>query len=246
MIAPVLLGIALAAAPASPHLQRPTPVRPPSEDVTRKVAAASPNVDPEVRPAVEKMQKFYEDTRDFQANFQQTYKYKSFGRTTEARGRVRFLKADAAMRWDYLDKADKPEKVFVVNGDKVYAFDREAKQLTISGIDTERLSASITFLWGKGRLEREFIIKKADRPDLKDGIALELTPKTPDPRFQKVYFLVDPATYAVRSTLVIDPDGSENRMRFFDVKANTGFGPDAFHLDPPPDTQVLRLDQARP
>jgi outer membrane lipoprotein carrier protein len=222
-----------AAAPASPPAEnKPAPQAAPE--------APSAPMSPEVKTAVDRMQKFYEETRDFKAQFTQTYTYKSFGRSTKATGVVRFLKIGASMRWDY----QKPnEKVFVVAGNKVYAYDKDAKQLTVSGINADQLSASITFLWGQGKLEREFNIKKADRKDLTDGIALELTPKRPDPRFQEIFFLVDPKTYAVKRTIVVDPDGSENNMAFADVKTNTGFGPEAFHIEPPPDTQILRMDK---
>jgi outer membrane lipoprotein carrier protein len=233
-----------AAAPAAKETATPAakPAATPAPAAPTPPPAAAP-LDPEVKHAVDQMQRFYEETRDFEARFEQRYTYKSFGRTTKASGRVRFLKAGRSMRWDY----DKPnEKVFVINGNKVYAYDKEAKQLTISGIDTERLSASITFLWGQGKLEREFDIKKASRQDLQGGLALELTPKSPDPRFQKVFFLLDPKSYAVRETIVVDPDGSENRVSFLEVKTNSGFGKEAFGIEPPPDTQILRLDGSGP
>ena len=223
----LILALALSAAPAAqpPALEKP---------------AAAIAMDPAVRKAVDQMQKFYEETKDFSSRFEQTYSYKSFARTTRASGRMKFMKAGAAMRWDY-DKPD--EKVFVVSGNKVFAYVKEAKQLTVSPIDTDKLSASVTFLWGQGRLDREFDIAPATRKDLAGGIALELTPKKPDPRFQKVFFRIDPQTYAVLESIVVDPDGSENRMAFLDVKTNSGFGKEAFAIDQPADTQILRLDQ---
>jgi outer membrane lipoprotein carrier protein len=194
-----------------------------------------------VRAAVEQMQKFYENTKDFQANFKQTYTYKTFARKTVASGTMKFMKAGASMRWDY----QKPEqKVFVVAANKVYAYVKEAKQLTISPIDTDRLSTSVTFLWGQGKLDREFDIKRAERKDLTGGFALELTPKNPDPRFQKIFFVLDPKSYEVKESLVVDPDGSENRIAFSDAKTNQGFGKEAFAIEPPPDTQIIRMDQA--
>lgn len=215
----------------------------PAPKVSPAPKAAAQPMAADVKNAVDQMQKFYEETRDFQARFEQHYTYKSFGRTTKASGTVRFLKSGASMRWDYL----KPnEKVFVVAANKVFAYDKEAKQVTVSSIETERLSASITFLWGQGRLEREFDIQKASRDDLKGGIALELTPKKPDPRFQKVFFLIDAKTFAVKESIVVDPDGSENRVAFLDVKTNAGFGTEAFQIAYPPDTQVIRMDGTAP
>jgi outer membrane lipoprotein carrier protein len=258
MIGRVVALLLFAQAPLSPHLKPAHPERPdptvtdpllsqksrletaPAE--SEAPARPEKSLDPAVAKAVAQMQRFYEESQDFDARFEQTYLYKTFGRTQRSSGRVRFKKTGATMRWDY----EKPApKVFVVSGAKVYMHDPAAKQLTVASINTDKLSASITFLWGQGKLEREFDIAKASRKDLTDGIALELVPKIPDPRFQKVFFLIDSKSYAVKETIVVDPDGSENRMMFSGVKTNTGFGVEVFHIEPPPDTQVLRMDGAK-
>lgn len=209
----------------------------PSEQV---VVTDKTPMDPEVRKAVDSMQKFYEDTKDFQAAFKQVYKYKTFEKTTEASGKMMFKKAGPMMRWDYLKPG---EKVFVIAAERVSAYDKEAKQLVVSRMSADRLSASVTFLWGQGKLDREFRIAKADRKDLIGGFALELTPKVADPRFQKVFFLLDAKTYAVKESIVVDPDGSENRISFSNQKTNTGLSNDAFKIEPPKDVQVKRLDE---
>ncbi|MGI5865568.1 MAG: LolA family protein [Myxococcales bacterium] len=248
MIANLLLSFALStgqvpAAAATAPTTAPSAAKEAAAQAAPAPKAAAAPMAADVKKAVDQMQKFYEETRDFEARFEQRYTYKSFGRTTKASGKVRFLKSGASMRWDYL----KPnEKVFVIAANKVFAYDKEAKQVTVSSIETERLSASITFLWGQGKLEREFDIQKASRDDLKGGIALELTPKKPDPRFQRIFFLIDAKTFAVKESIVVDPDGSENRVAFLDVRTNTGFGADAFQIAYPPDTQVIRMDDSAP
>jgi outer membrane lipoprotein carrier protein len=229
----LMLAIALFAAPADI-----APIRPPARPAPT-LDPAQVEGDAEVKRAVEQMQKFYENTKDFEARFTQTYSYKTFARKTVASGRMKFMKAGASMRWDY----EKPEqKVFVVAANKVYAYIKEAKQLTISSIDTDKLSASVTFLWGTGKLDREFNIKRSDRKDLSNGFALELTPKQADPRFQRIFFVLDPKTFEVKESLVVDPDGSENRIAFSEAKVNQGFGKEAFAIDPPKDTQIIRMD----
>jgi outer membrane lipoprotein carrier protein len=243
-----LLSILIAAAPA-PVAPAKADEKPASTEPAKAEAKPEPvliqekPMDPEVRKAVDSMQKFYEDTRDFQADFHQTYKYKTFARTSEATGQMRFKKEGPSMRWDYL-KPD--EKVFVIAAEKVFFYDKAAKQLTISRIAADRLSASVTFLWGQGKLDREFRITKAGRKDLTGGVALELVPRLADPRFQKIFFLLDPKTFSVKDSLVIDPDGSENRMSFTGVKANSGFSSDVFKINPPEGTQINHLDGVPP
>jgi outer membrane lipoprotein carrier protein len=234
----LLLIAALAAAPAPAPAPAPDAgiVAPKAEPVA--VVAEKP-LDPEVKKVVDAMQKFYEETKDFQAEFHQTYHYKSFGRTSEEWGKVLFAKVGPSMRWDY----QKPEvKVFVVSGEKVFAYMKEAKQLIISRISADRLSASVTFLWGQGKLEREFRIGKAEHKDLKGGITLELVPKLVDPRFQRIFFLLDPKNFSVKETIVVDPDGSENHMAFTSVKTNAGVDKSNFAINPPADTKIDHMD----
>ena len=192
--------------------------------------------DPEIARIVGKMQAFYERTQDFEAHFDQTYLYKTFNRKQQSEGVVKFAKP-GLMRWDYQAPN---QKVFVVAKDKAYVFDPEARTMYVSPLSNERLSTSITFLWGRGHLADEFEIQKSSRPDLAGGIQLELTPKKADPRFQKIYFLLDAKTCSVRSTLVIDPDGSENRMDFSAVKVNPGLKSSDLDLKPPADTQIIK------
>jgi outer membrane lipoprotein carrier protein len=249
----LLLGALASPAVPAPHAEKkveekkvddakkaePKKEEPKKEENDQVVVQDKAPMEPEIAKAVEAMQRFYEGLKDFQADFKQVYTYKTFGRKTEATGKMKFMKQGGSMRWDYA----KPDvKVFVVSNEKVYAYDQAAKLLTVSRIAADRLSASITFLWGTGRLDREFRITRATRKDLKDGIALELTPKVADPRFQKVFFLLDPKTFSVKASVVVDPDGSENHMTFTNPKQDSGFGTEAFKIEPPADTQIKRMD----
>jgi outer membrane lipoprotein carrier protein len=202
--------------------------------------AASAAIAPETKQLVDRMQAFYEKTQDFSATFKQEYKYKAFPRTTTSTGKVTFKKP-AAMRWDY----DKPSgKTFVLKDEKVYAADPEALTLTISQMSTDKLSASVTFLWGKGKLENEFNITRLDCKTC-TGTLLELTPKTPDPRFQKVKLEVDPAKATVLKSTVVDPDGSENAIAFTDLKVNTGVDDATFKVTPPKGAQIVDFTKAQ-
>ncbi len=202
-------------------------------------ASATRAIAPEVKALVDRMQAFYEKTADFTASFRQDYRYKTFNRTQTSSGKLAFLKP-AMMRWDY----EKPAaKTFVLSGEKVYAYDPEAMTLTIAAIKSNELSASVTFLWGVGRLEKEFSIAREPCEGCK-GALLELSPLRNDPTFQKVRLEVDPKTAQVLRSTVIDPDGSENSITFLDMKTNQGVPKDRFKIKPPEDTQVVDLTKA--
>jgi outer membrane lipoprotein carrier protein len=202
-------------------------------------AAAAAPMAPEVKALVDRMQAFYEKTADFSADFKQDYTYKTAKRTVTSTGKVTFKKP-AAMRWDY----EKPEpKTFVLKDEKVYALDPAAMTLTVSAMSTDKLSASVTFLWGKGRLADEFSIAKLDCSTC-TGTLLELTPKIPDPRFKKVKLEIDPKQATVLRSIVVDPDGSENAITFTNLKLNTGVDEKAFVVQKPPGTQVMDFTKA--
>ncbi|MEW5742499.1 MAG: outer membrane lipoprotein carrier protein LolA [Myxococcota bacterium] len=192
---------------------------------------------PEVKELVDRMQAFYEKTQDFSATFEQVYTYKMFKRVTKSAGKVTYKKP-ALMRWEYETQDGKPSpRTFVLAGDRVYAYDPGAKLLTRAGISTNQLSASVTFLWGQGRLADEFSIA-AVACDKCTGRLLELTPLVPDPRFKRVKLEVDPKTAQVIRSIVIDPDGSENAITFLGMTTNLGIDEKTFKLAPPPGTQV--------
>jgi len=194
---------------------------------------------PDVKALVDRMQAFYERTSDFTAGFRQEYTYQIARRTQSSSGKVLFLKP-AMMRWEY----EKPSrKVFVLAAEKAYAYDPEALTLTITNVKTNELSASVTFLMGVGRLENEFSIARADCPSCK-GVLLELAPLRPDQRFRMVKLEVDPQTAQVLKSTVVDPDGSQNAISFFDLKTNQGISKDQFKLKTTDDTHVIDLTKA--
>lgn len=188
---------------------------------------------PEVKALVDRVQAFYEQTQDFSAEFKQEYTYKAFKRTQVSTGTVTFKKP-ALMRWEYLKPA---AKTFVLAGNRVFAHDPEAKLVTRAALASNQLSASVTFLWGQGKLADEFsIVKKACAKCT--GTQLELTPLVPDPRFKRILLEVDEKTAMVIKSTVIDPDGSENAISFLALKTNVGIDENHFKISPPPGTQV--------
>jgi len=241
------LALAGTATAAGKPKAKPAPAAKPSAKPASK-AEASPGVamDPAVKKVVDAMQAFYERNRDFEAHFDQSYHYTSFNRTQKSSGTVVIRKARKlekgellapAMRWDY----EKPEpKSIVVTGNAVYMYDPGAQQLTKAAMDKDQLSASVTFLWGQGQLADEFYItREKDKP----GMSLLLVPKKPDSRFDRIFMEVDPKTYAVSGTTVVDLDGSQNHMAFSQVKTDQNVPNERFKLEPPAGTQVIDMTQ---
>jgi outer membrane lipoprotein carrier protein len=188
---------------------------------TGPAPAAERSMAPEVKALVDRMQGFYERTQDFTADFKQEYHYKTFNRTVVSTGTVAFQKP-AKMRWEYLTPS---KRSFVLSADRIYALDPEAQTLTKAALPTSQLSASVTFLWGKGKLSDEFDISRTECKECL-GTLLTLLPKKPDARFREVQ-------------LDIDPDGSRNVITFSNLKTNVSLPKETFQLTPPPGTQII-------
>jgi outer membrane lipoprotein carrier protein len=225
MSAHALLSALLVASPASPA-----------------PATSSPQTTPTVSTdeVVRRMQSFYEKAHDLSVRFTQTYESRAFHQTLESEGRFVFKKP-GMIRFDY----DKPEpKFFVVKKDQIVSYSPAAQQAMTGSFHADQLSASVTFLFGKGDLAAEFTISRTDRADLAKGIGLQLVPKKPDARFERLYLVVDPQNYEVRESVVVDGSGNENRFVFSDVKVNSGITDAAFEVKLPEGTQVLKMGEA--
>jgi outer membrane lipoprotein carrier protein len=236
VIAPVPSTVAHQVVAQAPAQQAPAPTAAPKAAEAPKAEApkaAEKKVAPEVLELVDRMQAFYEKTQDFSSDFKQDYKYKALRRTQSSTGTV-IYKKPGLMRWEY----QKPSaRTFVLAGEKVYAYDPEAQTLSVGRIDTSQLSASVTFLFGQGKLADEFSISKGACKDCK-GTLLVLDPLKPDPRFRQVRLEVDSKTAQVLKSTVVDPDGSENAIAFLNLKTNVGVGADAFKINPPEGTRI--------
>ena len=243
VIAPVPSTLSHQVVAQAPAQQAPAPTAAPKAPETPKAEApkaAEKKVAPEVKELVDRMQAFYEKTQDFTSGFKQDYKYKALRRTQTSTGKVTYKKP-GLMRWEY----EKPSKrTFVLAGEKVYAYDPEAQSLTVGRIDTSQLSASVTFLFGQGKLADEFSITQGACKDCK-GTLLVLDPLKADPRFRQVRLEVDPKTAQVLKSTVVDPDGSENAIAFLDLKTNVGIAADSFKLNPPEGTRIDDLTRPR-
>lgn len=186
---------------------------------------------------VGKVQQFYDSTKDFSADFIQTYTRIALSRTSESRGTVKVLKP-GMMRWDYT----KPEpKQFIADGTQLFIYDVEEQHVSIDPqFQLNDQSSSLSFLWGKGRLQDEFEVSMGDRTALKvaDGLeVLELKPKK-DATYSKLFLVIEPATGQVVESILHETTGNLNRFKFDQMKINGGLKPEAFKFTPPPGAEV--------
>ena len=189
---------------------------------------------------VARVQAFYEKTIDYSAEFDQTYTYKVYKRKKESKGRV-YFKKPGKMRWEY----SSPEpKVFVGDGTTLWVYDPAAKSVLKSSMSASTLPTSITFLMGTGDLRSEFRAKLLkDHPLASDAIyVLELDPIKDHGHYQKVQLVVSAKSFMVLRTIVFDPTGNVNDIKFRGAKIDASVADSVFKFDVPPGVEVITGD----
>jgi len=178
-----------------------------------------------------RVQAFYEATRDLRASFVQTYTYAAAGRRQVSRGTL-IVKKPGRMRWDYASPS--PKSVAVV-GSRLVQYEPEPNQVYVDDrFDATAMSAAVTFLLGKGSLEKEFQLS------LGEGGALVLRPRRPDPRVESVTLFVGPQGEVTR-TEVEDAQGNVNDIAFEDLQRNTGLKDADFDVQVPADARRVQM-----
>jgi outer membrane lipoprotein carrier protein len=139
------------------------------------------------------------------------------------------------MRWDY----EEPEKKTVaVAGSRLVQYEPEANQAYVDErFDASAMSAAVTFLLGKGSLEKEFEVS------LGESGVLVLRPKKPDPRVESVTLTVGPDGQ-VTATRVVDGSGNANAILLQDLRRNVGLRDVDFEVKLPADVRRLSVPQA--
>ena len=175
------------------------------------------------------VQRFYDQTKTLQADFNQTRYTRLYDRYDRAKGKVVFKKP-GKMRWDY----DQPNgQVFVTQGDKLLIYQppeegEKSGQLIERALGEDQLPAAFSFLTGGGSLEKDFDVRllEHDNEKFQDGYVLQLIPRRPSPNYEQLVFYVRALETAgkragvVQRVLIIDSAGNRNRFDFSKIKFN--------------------------
>jgi outer membrane lipoprotein carrier protein len=214
------LLVLLLAATAASAVRGQTPVTPPAAEVARA------------------LQKRYETIRDFSARFTHTYEGGTLRRKVTEGGTV-LIKKPARMRWTY---SAPDQKVFVSDGERLYSYLPDDKQVIVSDLPTgDQVGTPTLFLAGKGNLDRDFAAAYADVPGApRDTYALNLTPKQPERDYEWLILVVDRKTLQIRMLITQDQQGGRSTFTFTDLKENVGLPDNEFIFKIPRGVDVVR------
>jgi outer membrane lipoprotein carrier protein len=227
------------AAPAARAVPAAKPV--PAKAGGTTAAVAAPGTLP-VAEVVKRMQERYEKASDYRAPFTQKYTNAATGRERTSSGEL-LIKKPGRMRWNY----EKPERhMYLASGSTFWVYEPEAKQAFRQDLKSSQLPVAVSFLMGKGKLQDEFDVTLAKELPYGDASAyrLSLKPRKPQSTYKAIYFVVDPASYLVRQSVLINTQGDINSFVFGDARLDGKLTDADFKWTPPPGIKVIDGSQA--
>jgi outer membrane lipoprotein carrier protein len=200
------------------------------------LASAAPAAELSPREKAAELQKTYDNTTTFSADFKQLSSMKLSRRQREGRGTL-IIKKPGLIRWDYLEP---DHQVIISDGEQISMYFSEAEQLIIMPAQ-EYLQSDVTYAFfaGQGNVLRDFEIG-APGDDFCCGAPpdLMLTPKQQHPQVEYLYIWLND-DFMVDRMQIFDHYGSVNDLTFSNLKLNPPVELDRFKFTPPPGTEIV-------
>ena len=183
------------------------------------LAAAQPaamNLTP--AQALAKVEATYAKATEIKGSFTQIQLNSTFGTTTLSSGTFEVAKPDK-LRFDYVNKKQKPANSFVFDGTTLWFEEPLNRKVTKTAASTSALPSAVAFLTSPGQIAKEFTIAApANKAQLVPGaIVLELTPMQPSAAYTMIQIVVDPTTWTVPRSIVYTPSGDSMTYELVNV-----------------------------
>jgi len=183
------------------------------------------------------VQKRYDAVRDLRAGFEQTSWSAALGTETKSNGTV-IVQRPGKMRWEY---AAPDGRVIVLDKDAIRIWNPEEKQLQIAALAAGNVSpTALGFLLGQAVLRDTFNAELIAIDPARVERGLRLRPKA-DGGFESLELWVDPKTYQMKESIVLDLFGNRTSVRFDEVRENAGAKSTEFELTAPAGAEVIDL-----
>jgi len=181
--------------------------------------------------AGERLEKFLDDTRAFEAVFEQVVYDDRFQPLDSSRGRV-LIKRPGRFVWDYEPPADRK---IVSDGTNVWIHDIDIEQVTVQNLADTLGQSPAAVLAGSADLNQDFEVADAGTQD--DLIWVAITPKSLDNSFESLR-LGFKATELQRIEM-IDALGQMTRIDFSDYRLNPDIEDKRFDFVVPEGTDII-------
>jgi outer membrane lipoprotein carrier protein len=189
-----------------------------------------------------KTQEVYEKTTDLKAQFIQEVTIKSMKKTEREEGTV-WIKNPKMMLWDYVKPSGKK---LVINARTAWLYVAEDRMVYVQNADdVYRSRMAVKFLSGIGKLSEDFQLRFAkDNPlDEEGNYLLTLKAKEKGTGIDRLHLTVDGKTFQILQCRFNDTYGNTTRLRFSDIRTNTGVSDKFFTFKPPAGVEVVNMPQ---
>jgi outer membrane lipoprotein carrier protein len=187
---------------------------------------------------VDRLQKSYDATADFTADFRQENEVKTLNRTLKASGKVSF-KRPGKMLWRY----DEPKGQFVLaDGKHLYFYQPEQNQLIKTPLKNAfRGDIPLSFLLGLGNLKKEF--NAALKSTEENSYVLRLEPKGEAGGFSEILLAVSKSSSDILWVSIRDAAANLTTIRFSGMRKGVGLNDSLFQVQIPKGADVVELGQ---
>jgi outer membrane lipoprotein carrier protein len=200
-----------------------------------RLSAAEKNA---AEPIVDSLQKNYDATADFVADFRQETEVKTLNRTLKTSGKLSF-KRPGKMLWRY----EEPKGQFVLaDGRHLYFYQPDQNQVIKSPLKNAfRGDIPLSFLLGLGNLKKDFnaTLKAADDAQY----ILRLEPKGEAGGYSEILLGVGKASPDILWASVRDAANNLTTLRFSGMRKGVGLKDDLFQVQIPNGADVVELGQ---
>lgn len=216
-----LLGCIIAAVAVSGTLR-------PSEAAERNAAEV----------IVDNLQKNYDATADFVADFRQETEVKTLNRSLKASGKLSF-KRPGKMLWNY----EEPKGQFVLaDGKNLYFYQPDQNQVIKSPLKNAfRGDIPLSFLLGLGNLKKDFTATLKASEENQDILRLE--PKGQTGGYSEILLGVNKTSSDIVWASVRDAAGNLTTLRFSNMRKGAGLRDSLFQVRIPDGADIVELGQ---
>ncbi|MFZ4536728.1 outer membrane lipoprotein chaperone LolA [Propionivibrio sp.] len=181
--------------------------------------------------AIDKLHRFLETTKTVRADFAQIVVAKNGKRPQQSAGVMMFSRP-GKFRW----QIEKPySQLLVGDGDKVWIYDADLRQVTVRKIGAALGSSPVALLVGDNTLEKNFTLREVGE---REGLEwLEAIPKSPDSGFEKLQMGF--AGNDLKAMELFDNFGQTTSLFFTHLERNPQIAPALFRFTPPAGVDVI-------
>ena len=185
---------------------------------------------------VRRVQRRYDATRAYSADFHQTAEYRTLGRRIAGRGRFYFSRP-GKMLWDYKEPAG---QFVLFDGRHIYFYQPAERQVIKTAARAAfRSDLPVSFLLGIGSLERDF---RAELLESSGGLhQLKLTPNRANTGVREIVLVVDSGSHDIRQLRIEDGAGNHWTFGFENIRRGAGLDPSLFRLKIPQGVDIVEF-----